>query len=266
MKQNKYFSLKRFARLLRQDLLINKTIYLFTPIGLGIAIYAITYIIICTSNNAFFNHNEYIPLILIYLMAVGAIIGTSFPALSNQIKKVNYLLTPGSLLEKYMVQFVIRIVLFIPLALIIFWVGVHLAKTTVILFPPSNVVLAQIVDYHFLDLFANDYLKPVDITAIVLSIFSIATLLFTGCTYFDRFSLVKTLIAMGIIVFIVVCTFVILSHIFYPEQTHGFDIQLRAYTIWDNMYNIQLFLYLLGGLSWLFFLPLAYFKLKEKEV
>ena len=65
---------------------------------------------------------------------------------------------------------------------------------------------------------------------------------------------------------VVLLLFVMFSHIFYPNQTHGFDIALKTYRIAKNLNNAQLFVYLIGGLSWLFFLPLAYFKLKEKEV
>lgn len=266
MKQNKYFSLKRFARLLRNDWLINQKTYLFTVIGLGIATYAITYILFINNNNSSFSHNDYIPLLLVYLMVVGVFIGTSFPALTDHIKKTNYLLAPGSLFEKCMVQFVTRIVLFIPLALILFWIGVHLAKTTVGLFPVWNTNYSGIEDYQFFNLFRNQNLRSIDVYAIFLSIFSMATLLFAGCTYFNRFALVKTLIITTVTVFAIIFSFVLFSHIFYPAGTHGFDIRLKIYKIGYDLYNTQLAIYLLGGLSWLFFLPLTYFKLKEKEV
>lgn len=266
MKQNNYFSLKRFIRLLQNDFLLNRKIYLFSVIGLGIAIYAITYILFINSSNSSFRHQDYIPLLLIYLMVVGVFIGTSFPALTDQIKKTNYLLAPGSLFEKYMVQFVTRIVIFIPLALSIFWIGVHLAKTTVILFPIWNTNYSGIEDYHFFDLFRNQNLRMVDIMAIFLSIFSMASLLFAGCTYFNRFALVKTLIVTTVTVFTIICSMVLFSHLFYPAETNGFDIRLKTYKIGYDLYNTQLAIYLLGGLSWLFFLPLTYFKLKEKEV
>lgn len=265
MKQNKYFSLKRFTLLLRQDFLLNQKIYLFTLIGLGIAIYAVTYFYILSNNGAFYQHGDYYSLVTIYLMVVGAIIGTSFPALINPVKKSDYLLAPGSLLEKYMVQFLLRIVVLIPIAMILFWIGVHLAKATFVLFPTQHVIPDRIQDYHFTELFSN-VPTTTDVLALLLTIFSIASMLFAGCTYFNRFSLVKTIIAISIMVFGVVCMFVIFSHIFYPSQTEGFEIELSAYKIWEQMYNTQLFLYLTGGLSWLFFLPLAYFKLKEKEV
>ena len=264
MKQNKYFSLKRFSRLLRNDLLINQKIYLFTLAGIGIAIYAISYFLMRV-NHGFHRTNEYIPLLMFYLMGIGVVIGTSFPALSNQIKTSNYLLSPGSTLEKILVQFVIRIVLFVPLALIIFWIGTHLAKATLVPDLERGFDPARIADYHFKDLF--QYIQGFrDQLIVVLSIFSTASVLFAGSVYFKRFALIKTLIVSGATVFLVVCSFVLFSHILFPSSTHGFDVAEIDYKINNNLYNIQLAVYLLGGLSWIFFLPLAYFKLKEKEV
>jgi hypothetical protein len=164
-----------------------------------------------------------------------------------------------------MVQFVIRVVLFIPLALIIFWVGVHLAKASLIPDLRFHIDPSKIPDFHFSDLF-KEVPTLRDKIVIVVSIFSVATVLFAGSAYFNRFALVKTLIFSGIIVGSVVLSFVFFSHIFYPLTTHGFDIHNIDYKITDDISNTQLAAYLLGGLSWLFFLPLAYFKLKEKEV
>ena len=264
MKQNKYFSLKRFSRLLRNDLLINQKIYLFTLAGIGIAIYAISYFFM-QATHGFQRTNEYLSLFIFYLMGIGVVIGTSFPALSNQIKTSNYLLSPGSTLEKYLVQFVIRIVLFVPLALIIFWIGTHLAKATLIPDMERRFDPSKIADFHFKDLF--QYIHGfLDQLIVILSIFSTASVLFAGSVYFKRFALIKTLIVSGATVFLVVCSCVMFSHILFPSSTHGFDVADIDYKISNNLYNIQLAIYLFGGLSWVFFLALAYLKLKEKEV
>jgi hypothetical protein len=264
MQQNKYFSPGRFARLLRNDLMINQKTYLFTLAGFGIAIYALIYFLMITSKH--FSNSNYIGLFIFYLMGMGFFIGKAFPAMTNQIKTSNYLLVPGSTFEKFMVQFVIRIVIFIPLAMTIFWIATHLAKASLIPDPLiASDPAAQIQDFHFWNLF-NNHITNLDKQIIILSVFSMATIFFAGSVYFNRFALVKTVIISGIIVFLVVCAFVLFSHIFYSAQTHGFDIHNINYKITEDLYNTQLAYYVLGGLSWLFFLPLAYFKIKEKEV
>jgi hypothetical protein len=266
MNKNKYFNTGRFARLLRNDLLINQKTYLFTLAGFGLAVYSFTYLVMRGAvNGSFARAEDYLPLIFIYLMALGVVIGNAFPFLTNTVKTSNYLLAPGSTFEKYLVQFTIRIALFIPLALIIFWVGIHLAKASLTpnlstYFDPS-----KITDFSFSDLF-EQVPKFRDKLMIVLSIFSVTSVLFAGSVYFNRFALVKTLIVAGMTIGAVVLSFVLFSHIFYPAENHGFSVELKPYKITDDLYNTQLAVYLLGGLSWIFFLVLGYFKLKEKEV
>jgi hypothetical protein len=266
MTKNKYFNTGRFARLFRNDLLINQKTYLFTLAGLLIAVYAFSFLGLKNSNTAYAQNSVYLPNFIFYLFGIGALIGTAFPALTNQIKTSNYLLAPGSTFEKYMVQFVIRIVLFIPLALFIFWVGTHLAKVSLVPDPKTNFDPSKIPYFHFSDLIKDAHLTIIDKLAIVLSLFSAASILFAGSVYFTRFALVKTLIFSGTMVFAVILSFVLFSHIFYPAETHGFHIQLKTYKITENLFNVQLAAYLLGGLSWIFFLVFGYFKLKEKEV
>ena len=266
MKQNKYFSMGRFARLLRNDLLINQKTYLFTLVGLLIAVYALRFINMRNSNTSNIQNDLYLPNITFYLLGIGALIGTAFPALKNQIKTSNYLLSPGSTFEKFMVQFVIRIALFVTLALLIFWCATNLAKVSLIPDPKSGFDPSKIPYFHFSDLYAKADLTSIDKFAIVLSIFSAACVLFAGSVFFNRFALVKTLIASAIIVGAVVCSFVLFSHIFYPEVVTGFNIHFKEYKVTEDLSNFELAFYLLGSLSWLFFLPLAYFKLKEKDV
>lgn len=264
MKQNNYFSMNRFSKLLRNDWLINQKTYLYTVIAMSIFVYAVAFMSMQNSIN--YNINNYIPLLIFTMTGIAAVIGNAFPVLKDQIKTTGYLMTPGSTFEKFTVQFLIRIVIFIPLALAIFWIDMHLAKASLFTntakgFDPA----VNIPDFHFSDSFRN--VKTFrDQFIIVLSIFSGATVLFAGSVYFKGLTLVKTLITQWIITGIVILIFVIFSHLFFPVESHGFKTYLPSYQISEDLSNVQLAVYLLGGLTWLFFLPFAYFKLKEKEV
>lgn len=264
MKQNKYFNLNRFVKLFRNDLLIHRKTYLFATLGLAIGLYIFTFFMMKNSRN--FSSNNYIPLMIFYMMAIGAIVGNSFPAFIDQIKTSNYLLAPGSSFEKFMVQFVIRIVLFIPLAMFLFWIDTYLAKASLIPLPALGFDPAiHVADFHFAEIF-----KPIpklrDKIVVVLSIFSAVCLLFAGSVYFRRFALIKTLVVVGATVLTVMLSLVVFSHLFYPEVTHGWDINLKTYHVTEDLFNVQIFAYIVGCLTWFFFLALAYFKLKEKEV
>jgi hypothetical protein len=263
MKQNRYFSPGRFARLLRNDWLINQKMYLFTLAGISIASYAFMYYPMITTKHV--TINQYTGFIVFYLVCIGFVIGTAFPALTNQTKTSNYLLAPGSTLEKYLVQFVVRIVIFIPIALLIFWISAHLAKASLVPNPEIGFdPEVSITDFSFKSLFNQLYFK--DIAPTILGIFSMYSLLFAGSATFKRFALPKTLIFFGSIVGVVSLAFVFFSHLFFSASTQGIDINLPIYNIDNDTENIKLFFYIIFGCPWLFFLPLAYFKLKEKEV
>ncbi len=264
MPQNKFFNPGRFVRLFRNDLIINQKTYLYAIAGLGLAIYALISFFMLKDKLNFDTITAYTSSLLIYILVIWLVAGTSFPAFQNQIKTSNYLLSPGSTFEKFLVQFVIRILLFIPLALFLYWVGAHLAKASMVADPATGFDPFFIPDFSFSDSF--NHLITRDILAIVFSLFSITTLFFSGSVYFKRFALFKTLVSLVVIYGTVFSTLVILSHIFYPRETSGFSISLPAYYVDTAWTNAQCFFSILGGLSWLFFLLMAYFKLKEREV
>ncbi len=262
MKQNKYFSPGRFIRLLKNDWLINQRTYLFTPIAIGIAIYALMFFIMITSKHI--TTGQYTVFFVFYLLMVGAVVGTAFPGLHSRVKTFSYLITPGSTFEKYLVQFMMRIVIFFPVALVIFWLSAHLAKASSMVVDPGIGIdpAIYIADFHYDNFFGLLYHR--DLLPTILSIVSYATLLFAGSVFFTRVAFVKTLILIKVIAISLLLWFLLLSYIFFPIETHGIKLGIPSYAIGD-IDNFKVFLYCWGGLSWIFFLPLAYFKLKEKE-
>src|SRR5512133_1898780 len=96
MSKNKYFNPGRFARLFRNDLIINYKTYLFAIAGLGLAIYALISFFMLKDRQSFSTINDYTSSLAIYILVIWLVTGTSFPAFQNQIKASNYLLSPGS--------------------------------------------------------------------------------------------------------------------------------------------------------------------------
>ncbi|POY40582.1 hypothetical protein C3L50_03545 [Flavobacterium alvei] len=211
----------------------------------------------------------------IYMMAVGVVMGTAFPDLSDKIKTSNYLLNPGSTLEKLLLQFLIRIVFFVPIALGIFWIAIRLAKASLI---PGIVMVnsvEQLIDpavipYFDYVILITNYKGKIwetwQIVFMVFGLFSYGIYLFAGATYFKRYALVKTIIASVVILLTSITFSVVLSHIFYPKETEGFNSKLNEFVVTGHLTSIELFMVSLSLFSWLFFLAIAYFKLKEKEV
>jgi hypothetical protein len=270
---NNHFNLKRFTLLFKQDLLINKTKYLLGILGLGLITYILCYMFLNGAKDSMIKHDysisqNYTICFAFFMMAVGVIIGTAFPDLSDKIKTSNYLLNPGSTFEKVMLQFLIRIGLFVPIALVIFWITIRLAKAS--LLPGISGLDPAVIpyfDYVFLITKTNGKIWDTWQTVFVIFLlFSYGIYLFAGATYFKRYALVKTVIASVVILFISISFSVLLSHIFYPQETHGFNSKLNEFAVTDHLSSIELSLLALSLLSWMFFLAIGYFKLKEKEV
>jgi hypothetical protein len=271
---NNYFNLDRFARLLKQDLLINRTKYFLGILGLGLISYLTMYFFLINTKGAIWNTDNYINsyyvgFFIFYMMAVGVIIGTSFPDLSDKIKTSNYLLTPGSTFEKFLVQFVLRIGLFIPIALGLFWTVLRLAKASLISDLEKGFDVSKIPYFNFRMLITNTYNNQLidnwQILFYIFGLFSYGTYLFVGATYFKRYALVKTVIASGVIFLISMSFSVLLSHIFFPNETYGFNTKLNEFAVTEHLSNLEIFLLALSLVSWMFFLAIGYFKLKEKE-
>lgn len=275
-----HFNMQRFGRLFRQDLLVNKTKYGLTIMGLGLITYILGYMFLNSSKESMIKHDyavfqNYTICFAFFMMYVGVIVGSAFPDLSDKIKTSNYLLNPGSTFEKVALQFLIRIGLFVPIALGVFWISIRLAKAS---------LMPEIVNYNSVEQLMDPALIPYfdyvmlitksngniwdtwQILFVFFGLFSYGIYLFAGATYFKRYALVKTIIASVVILMTSITFSVLLSHIFNPEETRGFNTKLNEFAVTEHLSSLELYMASLSLLSWLFFLTFAYFKLKEKEV
>jgi len=247
MKTNNFFDLDRFIWLLRQDILFNFKFYLSFLLGLSIGIYLVSYLIIRNLSSGFLSVNY-----ILYNLLLGAtmvFIGMSFPAFRNQINTCNYLLTPGSAFEKLLVQFVVRFVIFIPLALILLKVGVYLAIASMVPDPKTGFDPLFVEDFSYSRLltFQNNSLRDLAYLFFV----------FAGSAYFKRYAVVKT---MGAFIFFPVTIFLLV-------KLSGGQMnwnKISSDYLDGSRFFLSLAPLLIGNL--LFSLPWVYFKIKEKEL
>lgn len=285
MQINNYFNWARFSRLFKQDLLINKTKYFLAILVVGLIAYVFSYYRLNLAQDMILKYHEdpkkyeyynvirfYSELFGYYLIVIGVVVGTGFPDLSNKNKAITYMLTPGSTFEKGLLQFVIRIGFFVPIALGIFWIAIRLAKLSL---TANTTGIAAGIDpaiipyFKFRDLVTDywDHNKIWDMGRIlifVFGLFSYGAYLFAGATYFKRFALIKTVLLSGFIFGIGVLFSRLLSYIFYSSLDVA--TQSMNFCITKNVSIIGLFITLLSLFSWVFLFAIAYFKLKEKEV
>ena len=259
----KHFKPKRFINYFKYDLASNYKLYTFFSIGLFIALLFFQFFRLALAKGTF-NLNDYT--LIFYLAIVPGIIsviGSSFPAFRNQPETTNYLMLPAAPFEKFLVQFIIRGLLFPCLFIMLFWIEFKLAKYLHSLFDWSHVI--EIHDFKLFDFLAQVE-NQIDKIVLILTFFSVAMFFFAGATFFKKYTVFKTLITFAFLLGAVFLFSVTLSHIFYPDITKGFEIEIERYNLIGNLGNTQVFVYSIGSLSGLFLLALAYYNLKCKEV
>ena len=264
MSIQKYFSLKRFINYFKYDLRLNAKTYLFFSVGIAIALFLANFFVL-NQTRSIFKLRDYQPLFFVTFALCSVIaIGTSFPALRNKKEASHFFLLPVSTFEKFLLQFLIRIVAFITFFFLLFWLEF---KFTAAIY--QSIEWKKTITIESFDLFAPfaDLTRTLDLLAVLFGMFSIASFLFMGAAYFKKYALFKSILSFGVLIGIFLLTMVTCSHIFFPEKLRSFfSIELPDYKMYENLYNIQLFFYIIIMAASLFFLPTAYFKLKEKEI
>lgn len=282
MNSNKIFSFGRFYLLMRNDFLLNYKKYLLTIAVAFVLGFIIIYLEMPKMEyrymEAYFAR-RYPQIFIMCLLGLGAFVGSAFSELSSKVKTSNYLLLPASTFEKFLLQFVIRILLGTALFLFIFWADAHLARFAALsrMVDENNQLAGPekykfITAFHYSQLLIKDYFPPrtywtaYEIITMTSGIFSIGIYLFSVKIFFRKMGLVKTIISMVALFYVLAGAMILFSHIFFPETT-GFELNINEYvTPFGGTNNFELWINSICFFSWLFLLPLGYFKLKEKQV
>ncbi|MDR2628059.1 MAG: hypothetical protein LBC40_08520 [Dysgonamonadaceae bacterium] len=266
MKTNKYFNPRRFYRLTVADLRLNQKRYLFSLAGAAIVFYLIILYFMWDTYNVWreFSHHNYFGGFMLCLMILGGFVGSAFPDLSDKKGTNNYLLFPASTLEKVLSQFLIYFVCGIFFFLLIFWIDTYLAGWTMHLKESVRLGECKIESFRFSSLYSHlDDYRFLFLTA--MCVISLGTFLFACRLFFRRYAFIKSLVVLVALGGLMFCCMVLFSHLFYPA-TKGFTIAtLQVYKVYGEINNFELLSMAIAYLSWIFMLPLAYFKLKEKQ-
>jgi len=284
----KYFSSQRFYQYLKYDLVLNGKTYLFALIGLCIVLFFINTFNLINFNdrirflehhkidsvysvNITFFKNSYLPVFMTSLL-IGLLVsaGTAFSALRSNKNSVHYLLLPVSNLEKFVAQFLIRIVAFVLLYFILFW---SIFKVSYLFFEIFEPISNTLKNYHILDpLIIYDKYAVFNVTSGAYYTFMsfllfVTFFAFAGASFFKKYALFKTIFAFAITAFSVFLLFVMFSHFFYSHgENEFFEIKLTSHDISKDVSNKNTYLLaLFSGIS-ILLAPLAYFNLKEREV
>jgi hypothetical protein len=196
-----------------------------------------------------------IPMAIIYT-------GTAFSGFRNKEKSYSYLLTPASAFEKFLFEFVNRVLLFLIIIPVLYWLVFNLEGNFVVTVKPSYAFVPRTMT-ELLAVF-HDADPGWEYAAAVFALL-IFTIPFAGAASFTKFPLPKTLFIVALVFFFnffMVYLFIEVfkfnnyeleegnrSILFIENETEA----LRALTGYGLVINAGLLL-------------TTYFKLREKEV
>ncbi len=262
METNNSFSFHRFTMLCKQSMIIYKK-----PIGIMLAgfsaiIFIALIVMQSAANFSNWDKGDSIAAFLFLFFQFGFIYTClSFPAFRSKEKSMVYLMLPASVSEKYTFELLTRIVLYIVLMPLLFWLVANIEGVVVHSFIP------ELTNYKFS--FRDGFLAIVkngkfEFWALILTIQGILFVFiapFTGASHFLKSPLLKTVFTFlsiiagyGFFVFLLVKGFDL-------EHIHSMNNKVLFLT----KDNALLFLGILSTLINLSLLSIAFFKLKEKE-
>lgn len=219
---------------------------------------------------AFTNDQGYTAPFTLGLLILAIYIATSFAVMRAKINRSLFLLLPASTLEKYLYTFLVRVVAGFGLYLLVYWMGAQLARLTYEYIPIGY--LDQYVKNGMLiqpEVFSFKMLIPrggEDKLILPFAIFSLATFLFACPLFFRKLQLLKTIFTFFVGIFLVFTLGVVLSHVYYPGESHGFASKITMVPVTNTFNNIALAQLVWACVSWPFFLLIGYFRLKESTL
>lgn len=261
--------------LCKQSLIINKKI-----IAIALSAFAGTLfiaLILFQSINHFgtnweLKHYMILFVILFFIIGVGYT-SSAFPAFRSKEKSLSYLMLPATLSEKFVFEFVTRIILLILLMPLLFWVIVYLESGLVHHFAPDfdqfNVLNSS---WSFGNFNVSSRSGTFDSGTVdgwtkyssIQSILLLLLITFTGASHFTKSPLLKTMLTITIIY--------AAYGIFISLLVKGLDINSiegRSFfnlIFLNNKHDAIVLASLLNTVINISLLAIAFFRLKEKEV
>ena len=262
MKLTKFFNINRFLLLCRHNILLNYKKYFSFAVVYSLIVYVVLLLTIIGMPSGV----EGIPYVWLFLilMVLGFLIpAVAFSETENKSLLSSYLLQPASHFEKYLVKLITNVIIVLPFLIIMFWIDANFARWTVIFLdikPPIEIDVFTI---------RTDTMWPVKKDTgsydFLLFVISIMTWAFAGSFFFNKYKVLKTLIALGGVCFVDWLLRLAYSQIF-SNGLNGFGHGLNKYKTYLDLYNTQWHLYIIGVSGIVLLLLIGYHKLKEKEV
>lgn len=259
MKTNQLFSLKRFWTYAVSSLTLHhRQLLLMTgAVSAGLLLF-LSFLMFINRN---WTANQWFPFLIIVVPVVGLLyVGSAFPALRSREKTTGFLMIPASSLEKFLYEFIERIVFFCALfPILLYAVGnLTLRMTRAIKSAMDIPFSAEFLSYgSFFDKMVTEETQHL----LALGALAALSLAFAGAVVFRKLPLIKTVIFVCAVFFAFAGYIVLIfdkMQLRHPwleplVQNLGTEKILTSFTVLLSLFILVILSY-------------ACFKLKEKEV
>lgn len=268
MKTNSFFNLNRFVLLAKQDLMINRNMYVLTFLVFAFGLYGY---IVFQMNEYLFDYVDnamigytYWGLYKTVLMGFAVFVGTSFSGFGNKVKCVSYLLIPASAFEKYLYPLLFRMVFGWVVFSLLFWADAHLAQLTLMNTPKFISMKVTIAPFQF-------SMLEVAVGGVLVNLerfFSMAIVgmfLFAVPLFYRKQALIKAVLVFFVVLLTLVFVLVGFSYLFDPNM-QGLKVSIQSFKVFNYLKSVDLWSFFVFVVGWFCLLFLGYFKLKEKHI
>lgn len=275
---NNKFSLKRFGLLVKQDWLLNKKHQTLLLFYWSIIYFFISYWQFQGREDRFVRYSYegshiYRSLFQFLFIGIVSVSMSGFSAFKDKFTVSNYLLTPGSALEKLLASFFIRVVILVTLiiGLFVLMIDVNLAMLT-----SKKIDSTTYFDANLMPRFQFQYLLSVNNQCrlwnwlVVLNLYSFATILMSY-PFIAKIKTTKPKTTQIIIIsiFSLFLGLIIIPGYFmnnYHKKFNFSNMLPKAYAVTSHFDNIDIFCLAILPIGALTSFSIAYYNLKEREV
>jgi hypothetical protein len=261
MQTKNSFSFQRFILLLKLSLQVNKKLILISLSTVTGTLFIGLWLLQSMVNFEYWDSSSYMTTFFFIFLILGFIYTSkSFPAFRSTTKSLSYLMLPVSNSEKYVFEFLTRVLVFIVFMPILFWIVSNIEGRIVHSIEP------QLVNYKFsffetISKFSKSE-KPGNwgILAIAQSVFFVFAGAFTGASHFSKSPLVKTLLTFSTIV----AGYFLYSMLLF-KGLHMKEYEHASNSLFLHKNYALIFTAVSVTLINITLLAIAWFSLKEKE-
>jgi hypothetical protein len=257
------FSIKRFILLFKQSVIVNKRLIGISLIGAAGILFVALFFLQSINNYRWNSYQGMIFLLFCYVSLGGIYISQSFPAFRSKEKSLVYLLQPASASEKFIFEFLTRIIALIVFLPPMFWIIANIEGAIVHHYIPGFISYKFSFGEGLDQLITSKEMSGWNIFALIQFFLFVYMVMFAGACHFSKSPRTKTLFTLSV----VVGGFVLLGYLLYRGlNLKEYDMKGKSILFMREKENVTIFLSFVGLVINISLIALAWFRFKEKEV